>query len=98
MGLDMIKKSFQTDKLRFSIYTLLLFSFSSEAFVVFSGGLSYDKAGRRPTLTIMHGKAITVLEMDYPIVDFLVLCDTPYLNGEYAERFSPAVFHITCSW
>lgn len=62
-------------------YFYLLFS-SSDAFVVFSGGLSYDKAGRRPTLTIMHGKAITVLEMDYPIVEFIVLCETPYLNGE----------------
>ncbi|XP_050975649.1 syntaxin-binding protein 5-like isoform X8 [Labeo rohita] len=63
---------------------------SSEAFVVFSGGLSYDKAGRRPTLTIMHGKAITVLEMDYPIVDFLVLCETPYLN-EVQEPYAVAV-------
>ncbi|KTF87144.1 hypothetical protein cypCar_00006859, partial [Cyprinus carpio] len=58
----------------------------SEAFVVFSGGLSYDKAGRRPTLTIMHGKAITVLEMDYPIVDFLVLCETPYINDPIINR------------
>ncbi|XP_073701559.1 syntaxin-binding protein 5-like isoform X8 [Garra rufa] len=63
---------------------------SSEAFVVFSGGLSYDKAGRRPTLTIMHGKAITVLEMDYPIVDFIVLCDTPYLN-EVQEPYAVVV-------
>lgn len=55
---------------------------NSEPFVIFSGGLSYDKAGRRPTLTIMHGKAITVLEMDYPIVEFMVLCETPYINGE----------------
>ncbi|XP_071210490.1 syntaxin-binding protein 5-like isoform X4 [Salvelinus alpinus] len=54
---------------------------SSEPYIIFSGGLSYDKAGgRRPTLTIMHGKAITVLEMDHPIVEFLVLCDTPYSN------------------
>uniref|UniRef100_A0A6Q2Y112 Syntaxin-binding protein 5-like n=1 Tax=Esox lucius TaxID=8010 RepID=A0A6Q2Y112_ESOLU len=54
---------------------------NSEPFIIFSGGLSYDKAGgRRPTLTIMHGKAITVLEMDHPIVEFLVLCDTPYSN------------------
>ncbi|XP_052377998.1 syntaxin-binding protein 5-like isoform X11 [Oncorhynchus keta] len=54
---------------------------SSEPYVIFSGGLSYDKSGgRRPTLTIMHGKAITVLEMDHPIVEFLVLCDTPYSN------------------
>ncbi|XP_056098063.1 syntaxin-binding protein 5-like isoform X7 [Rhinichthys klamathensis goyatoka] len=63
---------------------------SSEAFVIFSGGLSYDKAGRRPTLTIMHGKAITVLEMDYPIVDFMVLCDTPYLN-EVQEPYAVVV-------
>ncbi|XP_052421842.1 syntaxin-binding protein 5-like isoform X9 [Carassius gibelio] len=63
---------------------------NSDAFIVFSGGLSYDKAGRRPTLTIMHGKAITVLEMDYPIVDFLVLCDTPYLN-EVQEPYAVAV-------
>uniref|UniRef100_A0A8C2CZF0 Syntaxin-binding protein 5-like n=1 Tax=Cyprinus carpio TaxID=7962 RepID=A0A8C2CZF0_CYPCA len=63
---------------------------SSEAFVIFSGGLSYDKAGRRPTLTIMHGKAIIVLEMDYPIVDFLVLCETPYLN-EVQEPYAVAV-------
>uniref|UniRef100_A0A8C1KU07 Syntaxin-binding protein 5-like n=1 Tax=Cyprinus carpio TaxID=7962 RepID=A0A8C1KU07_CYPCA len=63
---------------------------NSEAFVIFSGGLSYDKAGRRPTLTIMHGKAIIVLEMDYPIVDFLVLCETPYLN-EVQEPYAVAV-------
>jgi len=28
----------------------------------------------------MHGKAITVLEMDHPIVEFLTLCETPYPN------------------
>uniref|UniRef100_A0A673ZG14 Syntaxin-binding protein 5-like n=1 Tax=Salmo trutta TaxID=8032 RepID=A0A673ZG14_SALTR len=54
---------------------------NSEPYIIFSGGLSYDKVGgRRPTLTIMHGKAVTVLEMDHPIVEFLVLCDTPYSN------------------
>ncbi|XP_046903320.1 LOW QUALITY PROTEIN: syntaxin-binding protein 5-like [Hypomesus transpacificus] len=63
---------------------------SSEPFVIFSGGLSYDKAGRRPTLTIMHGKAITVLEMDHPIVEFLVLCETPY-NNEVQEPYAVVV-------
>ncbi|XP_036396932.1 syntaxin-binding protein 5-like isoform X3 [Megalops cyprinoides] len=63
---------------------------SSEPFVIFSGGLSYDKASRRPTLTIMHGKSITVLEMDHPIVDFLVLCETPYPN-EVQEPYAVAV-------
>lgn len=54
----------------------------SEPFIIFSGGLSYDKPWRRPSLTIMHGKAITVLEMDHPVVDFLTLCETPYPNGK----------------
>ncbi|KAJ8388560.1 hypothetical protein AAFF_G00132740 [Aldrovandia affinis] len=63
---------------------------SSEPFVIFSGGLSYDKAGRRPTLTIMHGKAMTVLEMDHPIVDFMVLCETPYPN-EVQEPYAVVV-------
>ncbi|XP_005925960.1 syntaxin-binding protein 5-like isoform X17 [Haplochromis burtoni] len=63
---------------------------NSEPFVIFSGGLSYDKAGRRPALTIMHGKAITVLEMDYPIVEFMVLCETPY-NNEVQEPYAVVV-------
>uniref|UniRef100_A0A667YY33 Syntaxin-binding protein 5-like n=1 Tax=Myripristis murdjan TaxID=586833 RepID=A0A667YY33_9TELE len=63
---------------------------SSEPFVIFSGGLSYDKAGRRPTLTIMHGKAITVLEMDHPIVEFMALCETPY-NNEVQEPYAVVV-------
>uniref|UniRef100_A0A452I7S6 Lethal giant larvae homologue 2 domain-containing protein n=1 Tax=Gopherus agassizii TaxID=38772 RepID=A0A452I7S6_9SAUR len=63
---------------------------SSEPFIIFSGGLSYDKACRRPSLTIMHGKAITVLEMDHPIVDFLTLCETPYPN-EFQEPYAVVV-------
>ncbi|MGH0118649.1 UNVERIFIED_CONTAM: hypothetical protein FKN15_047629 [Acipenser sinensis] len=63
---------------------------SSEPFIIFSGGLSYDKAGRRPSLTIMHGKSITVLEMDHPIVEFLTLCETPYPN-EFQEPYAVVV-------
>ncbi|KAJ7315826.1 hypothetical protein JRQ81_001988 [Phrynocephalus forsythii] len=63
---------------------------SSEPFIVFSGGLSYDKPWRRPSLTIMHGKAITVLEMDHPIVDFLTLCETPYPN-EIQEPYAVVI-------
>ncbi|XP_075930763.1 syntaxin-binding protein 5-like isoform X11 [Petromyzon marinus] len=58
-----------------------------EAYVVFSGGLSYDKAGRRPSVTVMHGKSVSVLEMDFQIVDFMTLCETPYpseLQDPYA--------------
>ncbi|KAG8431911.1 hypothetical protein GDO86_019390 [Hymenochirus boettgeri] len=63
---------------------------NSEPFIIFSGGLSYDKACRRPSLTIMHGKSITVLEMDHPIVDFLTLCETPYPN-EFQDPYAVAV-------
>uniref|UniRef100_A0A8D0GH21 Syntaxin binding protein 5L n=1 Tax=Sphenodon punctatus TaxID=8508 RepID=A0A8D0GH21_SPHPU len=63
---------------------------NSEPFIIFSGGLSYDKPCRRPSLTIMHGKAITVLEMDHPIVDFLTLCETPYPN-EFQEPYAVVV-------
>ncbi|XP_062906713.1 syntaxin-binding protein 5-like isoform X3 [Mobula hypostoma] len=63
---------------------------NSEPFTIFSGGLSYDKACRRPSLTIMHGKSITVLEMDYPIVDFLTLCETPYPN-EFQDPYAVVV-------
>ncbi|KPP78431.1 syntaxin-binding protein 5-like [Scleropages formosus] len=63
---------------------------SSEPFIIFSGGLSYDKPGRKPALTIMHGKSVTVLEMDHPIVEFLVLCETPYPN-EVQEPYAVAV-------
>ncbi|XP_041108293.1 syntaxin-binding protein 5 isoform X9 [Polyodon spathula] len=53
---------------------------AGDPFMVLSGGLSYDTVGRRPCLTVMHGKSTAVLEMDYPIVDFLTLCETPYPN------------------
>lgn len=69
---------------------------NSEPFIIFSGGLSYDKAGRRHTLTIMHGKAITVLEMDYPIVEFMALCETPYNNGGCDPSGRPDGLMVEC--
>ncbi|KPP60311.1 hypothetical protein Z043_121700, partial [Scleropages formosus] len=58
---------------------------AGDPFMILSGGLSYDTVGRRPCLTVMHGKSTAVLEMDYPIVDFLTLCETPYPNEEPME-------------
>lgn len=58
--------------------------------MVLSGGLSYDTVGRRACLTVMHGKSTAVLEMDYPIVDFLTLCETPYPNGKLGA--------LCCGW
>lgn len=41
-----------------------------------------QKRNYKPTsLTVMYGKSITVLEMDYTIVDFITVCDnSPYEN------------------
>ncbi|XP_048391747.1 syntaxin-binding protein 5a isoform X6 [Stegostoma tigrinum] len=63
---------------------------SGDPFIIFSGGLSYDTVGRRPCLTVMHGKTTAVLEMDYPIVDFLTLCETPY-PSDFQEPYAVVV-------
>nr|XP_019953705.1 PREDICTED: syntaxin-binding protein 5-like isoform X5 [Paralichthys olivaceus] len=63
---------------------------AGEPFMVLSGGLSYDTVGRRACLTVMHGKSTAVLEMDYPIVDFLTLCETPYPN-DFQEPYAVVV-------
>lgn len=52
-----------------------------EPLVIFSGGMSYDRAGRTPSITVMNGKSTTALEMEHNIVDFVVLCETPWQNG-----------------
>ncbi|XP_059141992.1 syntaxin-binding protein 5-like isoform X2 [Physella acuta] len=53
---------------------------TGESIVIFSGGMSYDRAGRTPTITVMAGKSTTVLEMEHNVVDFVSLCDTPWVN------------------
>uniref|UniRef100_A0A3Q3LC37 Syntaxin binding protein 5b (tomosyn) n=1 Tax=Labrus bergylta TaxID=56723 RepID=A0A3Q3LC37_9LABR len=63
---------------------------AGDPFMVLSGGLSYDTVGRRACLTVMHGKSTTVLEMDYPIVDFLTLCETPY-PSDFQEPYAVVV-------
>ncbi|XP_045065035.1 syntaxin-binding protein 5-like isoform X5 [Coregonus clupeaformis] len=61
-----------------------------DAFMVMSGGLSYDTGCRRSCLTVIHGKSTAILEMDYPIVDFLTLCETPYPN-DFQEPYAVVV-------
>lgn len=50
--------------------------------MIFSGGSAYDKAGRTPSITVLHGKATTVLEMEHNVVDFITLCETPWTSGK----------------
>lgn len=63
---------------------------SSDPFTVFSGGMPVEKAGQTPTLTIMHGSNTTVLEMEYQIIDFIVLCSTPW-NNDFQDPYAVIV-------
>ncbi|XP_012216565.1 syntaxin-binding protein 5 isoform X2 [Linepithema humile] len=53
---------------------------SGEAYVIFSGGLAYDTTGRTPSITVIHGKTTTVLEMEHNVIDFVTLCDSPWAS------------------
>ncbi|KAL2734052.1 syntaxin-binding protein 5 isoform X7 [Vespula squamosa] len=54
---------------------------SGEAYVIFSGGLAYDTTGRTPSITVIHGKTTTVLEMEHNVIDFITLCDSPWTSA-----------------
>lgn len=64
---------------------LFLFFFGSEAYILFSGGTPL--VSQTPSLTVMHGNNMTVLEMEHAVVDFVTLCSTPYNNGKKVEPF-----------
>ncbi|XP_020280075.1 syntaxin-binding protein 5 isoform X5 [Pseudomyrmex gracilis] len=53
---------------------------TGEAYVIFSGGLAYDTTGRTPSITVIHGKTTTVLEMEHNVIDFVTLCDSPWAS------------------
>ncbi|KAL4233705.1 Syntaxin-binding protein 5 [Mactra antiquata] len=63
---------------------------TGEPMVMFSGGMSYDRAGRTPCITVMTGKTTTVLEMEHTVIDFVVLCDTPWQN-DFQDPYAIAV-------
>lgn len=59
-----------------------MFIVNREAFVIFSGGMPTDQAGRTPSITVVYSKTTTVLEMEHPVIDFITLCESPYTNGK----------------
>ncbi|XP_076058253.1 syntaxin-binding protein tomosyn isoform X2 [Oratosquilla oratoria] len=63
---------------------------TGETFVVFSGGLTNDRAGRTPSITVINGKTTTVLEMEHNVVDFITLCENPW-PSELAEPYALVV-------
>ena len=52
--------------------------------LVFSGGLPQDVTGAQPAITVMHGKAghTTVLEMEFCVLDFVTITDSPYRSEQ----------------
>jgi syntaxin-binding protein 5 len=60
---------------------------TGEAYVIFSGGMPYDQAGRTPSITVVHSKTTTVLEMEHNVVDFITLCESPY-TSELQEPYA----------
>ena len=68
---------------------------------VFTGGLPFDASKHTPSLTVMRGKSVTVLEMDNYILDFITICDSPYLSGWLANNTSLIGWHQsfhTANW
>ncbi|OAD55129.1 Syntaxin-binding protein 5 [Eufriesea mexicana] len=63
---------------------------SGEAYVIFSGGLAFDTTGRTPSITVIHGKTTTVLEMEHNVIDFITLCENPW-TSDYQDPYAVVV-------
>ena len=54
----------------------------SEPYIIFSGGTPSDpRMTTVPSLTVMKGNNMTVLEMEHEVVDFVTLSSTPWNSG-----------------
>ncbi|XP_055371129.1 syntaxin-binding protein 5 isoform X3 [Condylostylus longicornis] len=63
---------------------------SGDTFTIFSGGLSMEKGGKSPCITVLNGRSTTVLEMEHPVVDFVTMCETPW-PSDMQEPYAIAV-------
>lgn len=61
---------------------LFRFDLFRETFTIFTGGLSMEKGGKSPCITVLQGKSTTVLEMEHPVVDFVTICESPWASGK----------------
>jgi len=60
----------------------------SEAYIIFSGGTPADpRLSTVPSLTVMKGNNMTVLEMEHEVVDFVTLSSTPWNSGMQCIHF-----------
>lgn len=62
---------------------IFLLDIYSETFTIFSGGLSIERDGKSPCITVLQGRSTTVLEMEHPVVDFITICESPWTSGEF---------------
>ena len=75
----------------FTIHTQCIFR-CREPYVIFSGGMAYEKSGQTPTLTVIRGTSTTVLEMEHPVIDFVTVCSTPWNSGQSCALYCPALY------
>ncbi|XP_017088008.2 syntaxin-binding protein 5 isoform X2 [Drosophila bipectinata] len=65
-------------------------STTGETFTIFSGGMPSEKGSKSNCITVMVGKATTVLEMEHAVCDFITLCENPW-PCETQEPYAIAV-------
>ncbi|XP_070492761.1 syntaxin-binding protein 5 isoform X6 [Chironomus tepperi] len=63
---------------------------NGETFTIFSGGLSMEKGGKSPCITVLQGKGTTVLHMEHPVVGFVTMCESPWMS-DMQEPYAIAV-------
>jgi len=49
-----------------------------------------DKLNATQSLTVIHGKTTTVLEMEHNIIDFITLCESPY-QTDFSDPYAIVV-------
>ena len=60
----------------------------SEPYIIFSGGTPADpRLSSVPSLTVMKGNNMTVLEMEHDVVDFVTLSSTPWNSGQFQVQY-----------
>ncbi|XP_032581200.1 syntaxin-binding protein 5 isoform X6 [Drosophila sechellia] len=85
-----INKEGNTEKCK-PIYKVdLKSSATGETFTIFSGGMPSEKGSKSNCITVMVGKATTVLEMEHAVCDFITLCENPW-PCETQEPYAIAV-------
>lgn len=77
--------SFFPLQIMFSLSLPCFLSIYSETFTIFSGGLSTERDGKSPCITVLQGRSTTVLEMEHPVVDFITICESPWSSGMCAD-------------